>query len=108
MTTTLVFLMLLVVITMFILWMQTMRSLYEEQSRTAILTEREKTASRILFGCYRKLAVDTEDTYINKNEVLLPLITVLQIYGADPPTVKISTDSVPASREATGAAQSED
>ena len=46
-------------------YLDTRRQLDKAEARYQILREREAIASRLLFSCYRKLAFDTEDTYIN-------------------------------------------
>ena len=67
----------------------TERRLGEERARTTILREREAMAARLLFGYCRKLLLE-ESTYTNKDEMLLHLSNVMQIYGTNLPSATIS------------------
>jgi len=60
------------------------RKFIEEQARNGVIRERESIASRMLFGYCRKLLLDTESSYINKDEVLGHLVAILNVQGYDP------------------------
>ena len=86
------------------------------QAQNQIIRERESIASRMLFGYCRKLLLDTESSYINKDEVLGHLVAILNIQGYDPSpvvatqeqTAKDSTVSATATQESSGATCGED
>ena len=67
------------------------QSLNEERSNHRVIRERESIASRMLFGYCRKLLLDTDTKYIDKDEVVNQLVAILNIQGYDVPTKEAKT-----------------
>jgi hypothetical protein len=71
----------------------------EERAKNSVIRERESIASRMLFGYCRKLLLNTERNYIDKDEVLGHLVAVLNVQGYDPRPATTPQESQPRDEE---------
>ena len=82
---------------------------YKMLGNSMPVRERESIASRMLFGYCRKLLLNTERNYVDKDEVLGHLVAVLNVQGYDPrpeaATQEQTTQDVAASAPETPASE---